>query len=162
MRYLTGVEEDIARRACDYAAEIARNSKCKKSKNGAVIVKGGAIIGEGWNTPVPDVECDPCLREDIHDNGRVELCHAVHAEVNAILDALGKHRDIRGAVMYHARIKNGVIKRTNTPSCTGCSRVVERVGLEGFVLIHEQGYAFYPADEFNRLSYEYFGKTPPK
>jgi tRNA(Arg) A34 adenosine deaminase TadA len=162
LRYLTGEEEYVAMRACERAAEIARNSKCRKSKNGAVIVNDGKIIGEGWNTPVPDVECDPCLREDIHDNSRVELCHSIHAEVNSILDALGKGRDVRGGVMYHARIKDGRLKRSNTPSCTGCSRFVQHVGLEGFVLIQETGYAFYTAEEFNRESFAYFARQQPK
>ncbi len=155
MHYLEGKELEDAIKYCNLAADLAKNSKCQKSKNGSVIVKDGKIIGEGWNTPVPDKPCEPCLRKDIHTNGLVELCNAVHAEHNAIEDALEKGNDVRGARMYHARIKNGEIKRENSPTCTTCSRLVLHKGIADFVLIQGDKYALYPADEFNRLSYDY-------
>ena len=47
------------------------------------------------------------------------------------------------------------ITRKNTPSCTTCSRYILKKEIGDFVLICEDGFALYPAEEFNRLSHEY-------
>jgi deoxycytidylate deaminase len=154
MHYLEGEEKEEAEKFCDYAAKIALNSKCQKSKHGAVIVKDKMIIGQGWNTPVPDQECEPCFRKDLRYI-KLELCNAIHAEHNAILDALSKGHDLKGSRMFHGRLKQGKLVKENSPSCTTCSRLMLHMGVAEMVLIQEQGYAIYPVEEFNRLSYDF-------
>ncbi|MBW2967907.1 hypothetical protein KY362_05470 [Candidatus Woesearchaeota archaeon] len=154
MHYLKGEAEQIAINACSRAAELAGNSNCRLARHGVVIVRGGAIIGKGWNTPVPDEPCDPCLRVGVQSGQRYELCRAIHAEQKAILDAGGMRQDYRDSVMYHARIDAaGNMRPSNDPSCTPCSRLIKHIGIEGFVLFDRDGYVYYPAEEFNRLSY---------
>ncbi len=90
MHYLKGQELEEAERFMEEAAKEAEKSLCKKSKRGTVIVKDGEIIGRGHNQVTLDEYCNPCIREDIHDNSRVELCSAIHAEQAALMDA-GSH-----------------------------------------------------------------------
>ncbi|MBW2965360.1 hypothetical protein KY363_07930 [Candidatus Woesearchaeota archaeon] len=157
MRVLEGRELEDAIRYCGMAAELARRSNCRKSKNGVMLIAGDLIMGGGYNKPVPDnIACEPCLRENIHDNGLTELCHALHAEHNAFDKAMRTgFDDFSGAVMYHARLKKGVLARDNTPTCTHCSRLCRDKGIAGFVLIDKENYVYYDIEEFDRLSYLY-------
>lgn len=157
MRYLSGKEANDAEKFCNIAANIATNSKCKRSKHGAVIVRDGEILGMGWNTPVPNnTECDPCRMECGSQNkSRFELCNAIYAEHNAILDALKNSHELKGSRMYHAKLKDGRIKPDYTPKCTPCSRLIMHVGISEFILLHGDKYSLYTAKEFNNSSYEY-------
>lgn len=157
MRILEGKELEDAITYCGIAAKVAVHSNCRKSKNGTVLVQDGDIIGHGYNTPIPgNKECNPCLRENIHDNGRIELCHALHAEHVTVDRALELGiDDFRGSVMYHARLKKGIIALDNTPTCTHCSRLIRHKGIEGFVMKQGDNHVYYDAEKFDRESYIY-------
>jgi deoxycytidylate deaminase len=156
MRILKDLEAKYAEEYCGRAADFARESNCRKAWHGATLVNEGIIIGEGCNTPVPNKPCSPCRREKVKGHTLLELCNSIHAENNAFLDALRHGHSIKGARMYHARInRDGSIRVVEGPKCTSCSRLVLHLELEGFVLFQEQGYVFYDAEEFNRLSFEY-------
>ena len=139
------------------AAEEAKKSTCKKSRRGAIIVKNGKVIGKGYNKVTFEELCDPCIREKIKDNSRVELCSAIHAEQMAIIDAANSGKTLKGAIMYHVKIKNGETVPCGDLSCTVCSRILCEAGVE-FVLLHKNGYALYKPDELNKLSFDYFLK----
>jgi dCMP deaminase len=139
------------------AVKEARKSRCVKSQRGAVLVKNGRIIGRGHNkTTLPDL-CNPCIREKISDNSRVELCAAIHAEQMAIIDAALNGKSIRGATLYHIKLKKGKPVPSGEPSCTVCSRLICAAGIK-FVLWHENGYVIYEPREINELSFKYFLK----
>lgn len=138
------------------AAEEAKNSACKKSQRGAIIVKGGEIIGRGWNKVTYEKCCNPCVRESIKDNSRVELCSAIHAEQMAIIDSIKNGKSLNGSRMYHAKIKNGEAKPVEDLSCTVCSRIIYESGVAEFVLLQKKGYVIYGSKELNELSFKYF------
>ncbi len=158
MRYLSESEAEEARKFIREAALEAEKSTCRKSKRGVVIVKEGRIIGRGYNKVTIEGLCDPCIRRDILDHSRVELCSAVHAEQVAILDALNEGNNLKGSRMYHIRVKNKEIKTSGEPSCTVCSRIVLESGIKEFVLMQQKGFALYDSKEFNELSFNYFLK----
>jgi dCMP deaminase len=137
------------------ALKEAKKSTCKKSKRGAVIVKNGKVIGKGYNKTTIKKFCNPCIRMKIHDNSRAELCPAIHAEQMAILDALKKKKNLKGARMYHIKVKNGKVIICDDLSCTVCSRLQKDVGVE-FVLLQDKGYALFKPEEYNKLSFDYF------
>lgn len=158
MRIITDKEElQKTREYFNLAAEEAKKSTCKKSQRGAIIVKNGKVIGKGYNKVTYPKLCNPCIREEIHGNGRVELCAAIHAEQMAIIDACNKGNTIKGATIYHVKIKNREEKTCNDLSCTVCSRLVSEAGIK-FVLHEDRGFVVYEPEEFNRLSFEYFRK----
>ena len=137
----------------ELAWQEAGKARCADSQFGAVIVKDGLDIARGRNEPVGE-ECEQCIRADKSGGVNAELCFAVHAEQNALIDALHNHADVRGAVMYIGGYKKGE-KRVfkGKPFCTVCSRLIAASGIKGVVLYAEGGYAFLESGEFNEASF---------
>ncbi len=93
----------------DYFMEIttvvAKRSTCLRQKVGAVIVKDKRILATGYNgapSNLPHCLEIGCLREQlsIPSGERHELCRAVHAEQNAIIQAALHGVSIVGATLY--------------------------------------------------------------
>lgn len=156
MRYADKNEIEEIKKYMNLAAEEALKSNCTKSKRGVVIVKDNRVIGRGYNKATFLQTCNPCVRENITDKTKVELCSAIHAEQMAILDALKKEHNLEGSRMYHNKVKNNKVEPVGAPCCTVCSRLVLESGISEFVLWHEEGYAIYDAKEFNEISFQYF------
>ena len=158
MRYLTEEESKQAEKFILEAVKEAEKSRCKKSKRGVVIVKDGDIIGRGHNKVTIEKFCNPCIRENIKDNSKVELCSALHAEQVAILDAFKHGKNLEGSRMFHIKVKNGDIMPSEDISCTVCSRIILEAGISEFVLFHKNGFGLYSAEEFNEKSFEFFNE----
>lgn len=78
-------------------------STCLKIKTAAVIVKGGKIVGRGYNLCSPEgfnhgKEVKKCLRMGVPSGTGYELCKSLHAEVVAVADAGIKN--CQGAILY--------------------------------------------------------------
>ena len=113
----------------DYFMEIAnvvaKRSTCLRIHVGAVIVKNGRILSTGYNgAPYGFEHCLDigCIREkeNVAHGTRHELCRAVHAEQNAIIQAAIHGVSIEGSTVYCTHqpcilctkmIINGKIKR---------------------------------------------------
>ena len=101
----------------------AQRSTCLRRKVGAVIVKDKHIIATGYNGAPRGlkhcVELGGCLREKlkIPSGQRHELCRALHAEQNAIIQAatLGQS------------IEDGTIYITHQP-CAICAKMIINAG----------------------------------
>ena len=115
------------------ALAVAMRSTCLRRKYGAVIVKDDHIISTGYNGSARgEQNCTDvglCLREEqnIPHGERYELCQAVHAEANAILNA--DPADMIGATLYLAGWENGMIFPRPVP-CAMCARLIRnaRIG----------------------------------
>lgn len=85
------------------AREVATRSTCLRSCYGAVLVRNDRILSTGYNGSRRGgdncVDVGECARKDIPSRTRYELCHAVHAEMNAIINA---GCDVSGAKIYIA------------------------------------------------------------
>ena len=87
------------------AEKISHLANCIKGKVGAVLVKDGKIIAQGVNS-VPEgiTPCteETCIRKKLHlkSGENQELCFVVHAEQNALLDALKRKIDVEGSTLY--------------------------------------------------------------
>ena len=111
----------------------AQRSTCLRRKVGAVIVKDKHIIATGYNGAPRGlkhcVELGGCLREKlkIPSGQRHELCRALHAEQNAIIQAatLGQS------------IEDGTIYITLQP-CAICAKMIINAGLKRIVV--KEGY----------------------
>ena len=73
------------------AETAALRSTCLKRKYGCVIVKNDRVISTGYNgSPSGSPNCCDigyCPRAFSHKGERYDLCKAVHAEMNALLNA---------------------------------------------------------------------------
>ncbi|MBK5261881.1 MAG: dCMP deaminase family protein [Peptostreptococcaceae bacterium] len=117
----------------EMAALTSKRSTCMRRQVGAVIVKDKHIIATGYNGAPRGVKhCEErggCLREklDVPSGERHELCMAVHAEQNAIIQAATLGQSIEGGVMYV----------TNQP-CVICSKMIINAGIKRIVV--REGY----------------------
>ena len=148
IRLLQGSELEEAIKYIDIAAKISVNSPCARDKRGVIIVKNNKIIGKGVNAPPAPFKCEPNY---CGDSCRVP---AVHAEMNAILDAARRGHNLREARMYHARAENGVLQDSREPRCADCSKHILQAGIEDFVLKHKTGFTLYDAVTFHYISLE--------
>lgn len=107
----------------------AQRSTCLRRHVGAVIVKDKHIIATGYNgAPRGIAHCDEkggCLREKlgVPSGQRHELCRALHAEQNAIIQAATLGQSIEGATIYI----------TNQP-CVICAKMIINAGIERIVV----------------------------
>ena len=89
----------------DYAYEQAEKSTCLRAKVGAVFVKDGKVIAQGYNNVVGGVkDCVNvgCIRDimNIKSGERREICRAICAEQLAISEAARNGIEIDGSVAY--------------------------------------------------------------
>ncbi len=111
----------------------SQRSTCLRRKVGAVIVKDKHIIATGYNGAPRGLshcaELGGCLREKLNvpSGQRHELCRALHAEQNAIIQAATLGQSIEGASIYI----------THQP-CSICSKMIINAGIERIVV--DEGY----------------------
>ncbi len=112
----------------EYFMEIAfyvgTRSTCLRRQIGAVIVKDRRILTTGYNgVPSGIAHCSEvgCLREELKvpSGQKVELCRAIHAEQNAIIQAAVHGISISGAVIY-----------TTTYPCVLCTKMLINAGIK--------------------------------
>lgn len=87
----------------EIATVVAKRSTCLRNHVGALFVKNKRILSTGYNgAPSGLVHCDVvgCARQDVASGTRHELCRAVHAEQNAIIQAALHGISIEGATLY--------------------------------------------------------------
>lgn len=89
----------------NYIKDLALTANCIKGKVGAIIVKNDKIIAEGVNSVPNGIK--PCTKETclryklkLKSGENQELCFVVHAEQNALLNALNNHIDVKGSTLY--------------------------------------------------------------
>jgi dCMP deaminase len=100
------------------ALEWAKLSHCKRKKVGALIVKEGMIISDGYNgtpTGAPN-ECE--------DAQGLTHWYVLHAEANAILKVARSTNIARGATLY----------LTHSP-CKECSKLILQAGIQRLVYL---------------------------
>ncbi len=113
----------------EMAELTARRSTCLRRHVGAVIVKDRHVIATGYNgSPRGLSHCGDrggCLREklQIPSGQRHELCRAVHAEQNAIIQAATLGQSIEGGTIYI----------TNQP-CVVCAKMIVNAGISRIVV----------------------------
>ena len=98
------------------AMEWSKLSHCTRKQVGALLVKDGMIISDGYNG-TPGGFPNAC--ED--DNGETKW-YVLHAEANAILKVAGSTQSCKGATLYI----------TLSP-CKECSKLIHQSGIKRLV-----------------------------
>lgn len=102
------------------AKEWSNLSKCKRKKVGALIVKNGMIISDGYNgTPSK-------FNNDCEDSDNKTNWYVLHGEANAILKCAKYGKSTDGATLY----------QTLSP-CKECSKLIIQSGIKRLVYIEE-------------------------
>lgn len=120
----------------DYFMNIAwmasTRSTCLRRRVGAVAVKDRRVLATGYNGAPPGLaHCAEtgCLRERlaVPSGQRQEICRAVHAEQNVILQAATHGVDLRGAEIF-----------CTTHPCVTCAKMLIGCGVRR--IWHCEGY----------------------
>jgi dCMP deaminase len=136
---------DVDEYFMEIASVIAKRSTCLRNQVGALFVRNKRILTTGYNgAPSNLPHCDEvgCAREGVASGTRHELCRAVHAEQNAIIQAALHGVSIEGATLYcthqpcilcakmmiNARIRK-VVYRQRYPDETAL-KFLEQAGIE--------------------------------
>ncbi len=109
------------------AAVVAERSTCRRHHIGAVAVKDKQILATGYNgAPSGFKDCLElgCLRDElgIPSGERHEICRAIHAEQNVIIQAALHGVSLEGAIIY----------ATHTP-CVLCAKMLTNAKIKRFV-----------------------------
>jgi dCMP deaminase len=107
---------------------VANRSTCLRRRVGAVIIKDRRILSTGYNgAPKGLAHCQEvgCIREqnNVPSGERHELCRALHAEQNAILQAALYGVSIAGATIY-----------CTTHPCVMCAKMLINAGMKEVVV----------------------------
>lgn len=130
----------------DYFIEIAKvvssRSTCLRRRYGAVIVNDHVIVSTGYNgAPRGSVNCvdlGTCKRRELNipAGERYELCEAVHAEQNAIIN--GSPERMKGGIIYIAGFEEDNSFADATP-CLLCRRMIQNSMLRQIVYLKKDG-----------------------
>jgi dCMP deaminase len=106
---------------------VKTRSTCLRRKVGAVIVKDKRILATGYNgAPIGCRHCEEvgCLRQKLNvpSGERHELCRAIHAEQNAIVQAARAGTSIDGATIY-----------VSAQPCVICAKMLINSGIKRIV-----------------------------
>ena len=106
------------------AIEESKNANCARGKVGAIIVNNNKVLSKGNNSVPQGIQpCteDTCMRKvhNLKSGERQELCRVVHAEQNAILNALKNKKSLDGSTIYV----------TKSP-CMICAKLIISVGIK--------------------------------
>lgn len=106
---------------------VKTRSTCLRRKVGAVIVKDKRILATGYNgAPVGCRHCEEtgCLRQKLNvpSGERHELCRAIHAEQNAIVQAAKAGTSIDGSTIY-----------VSAQPCVICAKLLINAGITRIV-----------------------------
>lgn len=122
---------------------VAERSTCLRHNIGAVVVRDKRVLTTGYNGAAKNIkDCivRGCLRDEqkIPSGTRQEICRAIHAEQNAIIQAANQGININNSTMYC----------THSP-CIICAKMMVNAGIVRVVT-----YANYNDDAFIELFLE--------
>ncbi len=119
------------------ASVVGERSTCRRHHMGAVAVKDKHILTTGYNgAPAGQKDCLElgCLRDEMNipSGERHEICRAIHAEQNVIIQAALHGTSLEGSTIY----------ATHTP-CVLCAKMLVNAKIKRFV-----GFGKYNDDTF--------------
>ena len=102
------------------ALEWAKLSHCKRKQVGALIVKNGMIISDGYNG------CPSGFENNCEDENGETKWYVLHAEANAILKVAKSTQNCKGATLY-----------LSMSPCKECSKLILQAGILRVVYLNE-------------------------
>ncbi|MDD5120278.1 MAG: cytidine/deoxycytidylate deaminase family protein [Candidatus Omnitrophica bacterium] len=128
----------------EMAELVSKRSTCLRRSVGAVLVREKRILATGYNgAPSGLKHCFEigCMRQKLKvpSGERHELCRALHAEQNALIQASLHGISVKGATLY-----------STTQPCVICAKMLINAGIKEIIIT--QGYPDKMAMEFLRAA----------
>jgi len=123
----------------EIARVISMRSTCIRAHAGCVIIKNDAVISQGYSgSPRGEPNCcdlGVCKRDElmIPPGERYELCEAIHAEMNAIINAARTRVNVTEGTMYIYLERLDGQKTMYGSPCKMCMRVIKNVGIKNYI-----------------------------
>lgn len=113
------------------ALVVSERGTCRRHSVGAVLVKDKIVFATGYNgAPKGAKDCleKECLRDQlkIKSGERAEICRAVHAEQNAVIQAASSGINTKDSTMYC----------THSP-CIICAKIMANAGVKKVVVFEQ-------------------------
>lgn len=123
----------------EHALVAAKRSTCLKHKTGAVLVLNNHIIATGYNgAPSKLKHCTSigCAKEkaDVTSEERQQICRAVHAEMNCLIQAAKHGHSVNGGYIY-----------VTHPPCPMCVKLMVNAGISR---------VYYSGDDLDKIAAE--------
>ena len=125
------------------AQEVGKRSTCLRRRYGAIIVKDKIIVSTGYNgAPRGEDNCIDtgiCERErlKVPKGERYELCVAVHAEQNAIIN--GDPLKMKDATIYIVGINAADGSYASGEPCLLCRRMIKNAQIAKVICRNSDG-----------------------
>lgn len=123
----------------EIAKAVSKRSPCIRRRYGAIIVKDDTIVSTGYNGSARKViNCYEigCIKDALNlpHGSSYELCPAVHAEENVVVNAARNGANILGGVLYiyGEDAKNNEI--VEAIPCSRCKRILINAGIKEVVM----------------------------
>lgn len=85
----------------DLAFLAATRSTCLRRQVGCIAVKDNHVLATGYNgPPTGEPHCTTCVRQTLPSGDSLQICRAVHAEQNVIIQAATSGTNISGCTFY--------------------------------------------------------------
>ena len=112
----------------EMASLVAKRSTCLRRSVGAVLVRDKRILATGYNgapSGLPHCLEIGCLRQQLNipSGQRHELCRALHAEQNALIQAS----------LHGISVKDSILYSTTQP-CVICAKMLINAGIKEIVI----------------------------
>jgi dCMP deaminase len=136
------------------ASVVAERSTCRRHNMGAIAIRDKHILTTGYNgAPAGLRDCLElgCLRDEmgIPSGTRTEICRAIHAEQNVIIQA----------ALHGVSLEDATIYCTHTP-CVLCAKMLANARIQKFVSFKEYADTSY-RDLFKEAGIEVVIKAKP-
>jgi len=124
----------------EIAKIVSMRSTCIRAHVGTVIIKNDTIVSTGYNGS-PRGESNCCdlgicerYRLGIEPGKHYEICHSIHSEANAIINAARSGISVMDGDMYlyFERLDGQKIKHGGP--CLMCSGMIKNVGIKKFII----------------------------
>jgi dCMP deaminase len=126
----------------EIAKVVSSRATCLRRRYGAIIVKDRVIISTGYNgSPRGMKNCidtGKCIRQEknIPSGERYELCEAVHAEQNALLNAPPDR--MKDSTIYIAGFEEDQSFADGRP-CKLCDRMIKNAQIKNVIYLGKNG-----------------------
>lgn len=129
----------------ELASVAAKRSTCLRRQVGAIIVKDKNVIATGYNgSPKNHKNCcdiGVCARNTlgIASGTQLDMCQAVHAELNAVAQAAKHGHSTEGATMY-----------VTVQPCNECAKAIIGAGID--IVVYGDKYPHSTSDQLFKQS----------